>query len=48
MKGLNWPNRFMVKALDRFDELTGPYATVIDVQIEGLPTAEEVNAWSGR
>lgn len=47
-EGLELAKSIYEKALSRFDELTGPYATVIDVQIEGLPTAEEVNGWSGR
>ncbi len=47
-EGLDLAKAIYAKALNRFDELTGPYATVIDVQIEGLPTAEEVNGWSGR
>lgn len=33
-------------ALGRFDELCGPYAAVIDVQRDRLPSAEEVNSWS--
>ncbi len=45
--GLELAKGIYAKALDRFDELTGPYATVIDVQVEGLPTADEVNSWSG-
>lgn len=47
-EGLELAKSIYEKALSRFDELTGPYATVIDVQVEGLPTAEEVNGWSGR
>ncbi|MBD0375228.1 MAG: hypothetical protein ICV51_06330, partial [Flavisolibacter sp.] len=35
-------------ALGRFDELCGPYATVIDVKESRLPSAEEVNGWSGK
>ena len=46
-EGLELAKSIYAKALGRFDELTGPYATVIDVQIEGLPTVEEVNSWSG-
>ena len=34
-------------ALGRFDELCGPYATVIDIKEENLPTADEVDQWSG-
>jgi len=33
-------------ALGRFDELCGPYAAVIDVQRDRLPSAEEVSSWS--
>jgi hypothetical protein len=47
-EGLKLAKAIYAKALNRFDELTGPYATVIDVQIEGLPTAEEVNSWTGK
>ncbi|MGC6424881.1 MAG: tagaturonate epimerase family protein [Lentimonas sp.] len=32
-------------AYNRFDELTGPYATVIDIDKAALPTPEEVNNW---
>jgi len=47
-EGLELAKSIYARALGRFDELTGPYATVIDVQIEGLPTVEEVNTWSGK
>ena len=33
-------------AFGRFDELTGPYATVIDVKKERLPTPENVAGWT--
>lgn len=46
-EGLELAKAIYGKALARFDELTGPYATVIDVQLEGLPSAAEVNGWSG-
>jgi hypothetical protein len=46
-EGLELAKNIYAKALDRFDELTAPYATVIDVHIEGLPSAQEVSAWSG-
>ena len=32
-------------ALGRFDELCGPYASVIDIDPAGLPSAETVDAW---
>ncbi|MDR2679498.1 MAG: tagaturonate epimerase family protein [Tannerella sp.] len=34
-------------ALARFDELCGPYATVIDIDKSRLPSPEEVALWSG-
>lgn len=34
-------------ALGRFDELCGPYATVIDINEGKLPSVEEVNGWTG-
>jgi len=29
------------------DELCGPYATVIDIDKSGLPSSEQVAAWTG-
>lgn len=34
-------------ALLRFDELCAPYSTVIDINKNNLPSADEVAAWSG-
>ena len=34
-------------AVARFDELCGPYATVIDIDRNGLPTTKEVERWTG-
>jgi len=34
-------------ALGRFDELCTPYATVIDIDPDKLPTAEQVDSWTG-
>ena len=34
-------------ALGRFDELCGPYATVIDINRNALPTTKEVERWTG-
>ncbi len=36
------------KALLRFGELCGPYASVIDIDTAMLPTAEEVDEWDGQ
>ncbi|MDZ7606809.1 MAG: tagaturonate epimerase family protein [Cyclobacteriaceae bacterium] len=46
-EGLELSKAIYVKALGRFDELTGPYATVIDIQIDKLPSVAEVNTWTG-
>jgi hypothetical protein len=46
-EGLELSKAIYAKALGRFDELTGPYATVIDIQLDKLPTVSEVNAWTG-
>jgi tagaturonate epimerase len=47
-EGLELAKEIYANALGRFDELCGPYATVIDVKESRLPTAEEVNGWSGK
>lgn len=35
-------------ALARFDELCGPYSTVIDIDRDKLPTTKEVERWTGK
>jgi hypothetical protein len=47
-EGLELAKEIYASALGRFDELCGPYATVIDVKESRLPTAEEVNGWSSK
>lgn len=46
--GLQIAKEVYAKALPRFDELCGPYATVIDIDTTELPTPEEVEAWDGQ
>jgi hypothetical protein len=46
--GLIIAQEVYAKALGRFDELCGPYATVIDIDKAKLPTAGTVNGWSGK
>jgi tagaturonate epimerase len=36
------------RALSRFDELCGPYATVIDIKMKNLPTVSMVSEWTGK
>lgn len=46
-EGLAMAKEIYATALGHLDELTAPYATVIDINPDGLPAAEEVSAWSG-
>jgi hypothetical protein len=45
-EGLRLAREIYTGAHGRFDELTGPYATVIDVKRERLPAPEAVARWS--
>lgn len=47
-EGLSLAKEVYARALPRFGELCEPYAAVIDIDISGLPTIEEVNAWDGQ
>ncbi|MCU1324093.1 MAG: hypothetical protein JWM43_3742 [Acidobacteriaceae bacterium] len=44
--GLEIAKEVYSEALSHKDELTGPYATVIDIDDSKLPTAEAVNGWT--
>jgi hypothetical protein len=46
-EGLAIARKVYANALGRFDELCGPYATVINIDKKGLPEAQEVAKWSG-
>jgi tagaturonate epimerase len=46
--GLAIAKDIYAEALAHKDELTGPYATVIDIDDSKLPTAAEVNGWTGK
>ncbi len=43
--GLEMAKRIYVASLRRFDELCGPYATVIDIDKSKLPQADQVKSW---
>jgi len=45
--GLGLTRQIYAYALDHVDELCGPYATVIDIDPARLPSAAEVQGWSG-
>jgi hypothetical protein len=46
-EGLAIAKEVYAKSLARKDELCKPYATVIDIDDAQLPTADEVDAWTG-
>ena len=46
--GLAIAKEIYAEALAHKDELTAPYATVIDIDDSKLPTAAEVNGWTGK
>jgi len=45
--GLEMAKSIYIEALKRYDELTTPYATVINVDPDSLPSIEEVTKWDG-
>ncbi len=45
--GLDVAKKIYESALDRYDELAAPYATVIDIDPERLPSIATVAGWSG-
>ncbi|MBT3296829.1 MAG: hypothetical protein HN919_07110 [Verrucomicrobia bacterium] len=46
-EGLSIAQEIYRSAVGRYDELCGPYADVIDIDITRLPTVDEVASWSG-
>jgi hypothetical protein len=46
-EGLKLAQEIYGEALAHIDELCAPYATVIDINRTKLPTADEVNGWTG-
>ena len=47
-EGLSIAKEVYARALNRFGELCGPYATVIDINTTELPTKEQVDDWDGQ
>lgn len=45
--GLDIAKEIYRQALDRYDELTGPYKPVLDITKSKLPDYEQVKSWSG-
>jgi len=46
-EGLDIAKKIYHKSIDRYDELCGPYASVIDINKDNLPTKEVVDSWDG-
>ena len=46
-EGLEIANKIYAEAWSHREEITVPYATVIDIRLENLPKPEEVKSWSG-
>jgi hypothetical protein len=46
--GLELAKEIYAEALSHKDELTGPYATVIDIDDSKLPSADQVKGWSSQ
>jgi tagaturonate epimerase len=46
--GLEIAKEIYGKSVDRYDELTGPYKTVLKINKPLLPRVEEVNSWNSR
>lgn len=47
-EGLDIAKEIYVKACERFEELTAPYATVIDIDADRLPPSSVVIGWSSQ
>jgi hypothetical protein len=47
-QGLEIAKEIYVKSMDRYDELTGPYATVLHLDKSKLPPVNEVIKWTSR
>lgn len=45
-EGLEIAKQIYSKSFERYDELTGPYVTVLNIQKDNLPTVSEVNSWN--
>ena len=47
-EGLQIAKDIYRKSLDHYEELCAPYATVIDIDINKLPSADDVDGWDGK
>ncbi|MBN1952383.1 MAG: hypothetical protein JW801_14375 [Bacteroidales bacterium] len=47
-EGLEIARKIYTRSLERYDELTGPYETVLNIDKSKLPAPETVNGWDAR
>jgi len=47
-EALDFVKKIYVKSLEKIDELCSPYADVIDINVNSLPSAAEVTGWNSR
>ncbi len=47
-EGLEIAKEIYAKSMDRYDELTGPYATVLNIEKAKLPSVQEVKGWNSQ
>jgi tagaturonate epimerase len=47
-KGLEIAKTIYIKSMARYDELTGPYATVLNIDKSKLPSVDEVEKWDSK
>jgi hypothetical protein len=47
-KALDFVKEIYVKSHEKIDELCAPYADVIDINVDALPSGNEVMSWNGR
>lgn len=47
-EGLRLAQKVYAKAYQKMDELTAPYASVIDIKLQNLPLPEDVNNWTAQ
>ncbi|TFG41318.1 MAG: hypothetical protein E4H43_04510, partial [Bacteroidia bacterium] len=47
-KALDFAKEIYIKSLEKIEELCAPYADVIDIDDNALPSAGEVSVWNGR
>ena len=47
-EALDFVKEIYIKSLEKIDELCAPYADVIDINVNSLPSAGEVSGWNSK